>query len=37
MATEEKDEETFEMLYEEAEDLEKLIKSTEISVMFFKS
>ena len=33
MATEEKDEETLEMLYEEAEELEKLIKSTEISVM----
>ena len=33
MATEEKDEETLDMLYEEAEELEKLIKSTEISVM----
>ena len=33
MANDEKDEDTFEMLYEEAPDLEKLIKSTEISVM----
>ena len=33
MASDEKDEDTFEMLYEEAPDLEKLIKSTEISVM----
>ncbi|MCT7577289.1 peptide chain release factor 2 [Aliarcobacter butzleri] len=33
MATAEKDEETLEMLYEEASDLENLIKSTEISVM----
>lgn len=33
MASDEKDEETFEMLYEEAPELEKLIKSTEISVM----
>ena len=33
MASDEKDDETFEMLYEEAPDLEKLIKSTEISVM----
>ncbi|MFX4209941.1 peptide chain release factor 2 [Aliarcobacter butzleri] len=33
MATAEKDDETLEMLYEEASDLENLIKSTEISVM----
>ncbi|WP_321314034.1 peptide chain release factor 2 [Halarcobacter sp.] len=33
MATEENDEETIEMLYEEAPDLEELIRSTEISVM----
>ncbi len=33
LALEEKDEDTFEMLYEEANDLEELIKSTEISVM----
>ena len=33
MANEEKDEETLEMLFDEASDLEKLIKSTEISVM----
>lgn len=33
MANDEKDDETFEMLYEEASDLEKLIKSTEVSVM----
>jgi len=33
LATEEKDEDTFEMLYEEAKELEELIKSTEISVM----
>jgi peptide chain release factor 2 len=33
MASEEKDEETFEMLYDEANDLKKLIQSTEISVM----
>ena len=33
LALEEKDEDTFEMLYEEAYDLEELIKSTEISVM----
>jgi len=33
LANEEKDEETFEMLYEEASDLSALIKSTEISVM----
>ena len=33
MANDEKDEETLEMLYDEANELEKLIKSTEISVM----
>ncbi len=33
LANEEKDEDTFEMLYEEASDLSNLIKSTEISVM----
>ena len=33
MANDEKDEDTFEMLYDEAPDLETLIKSTEISVM----
>ena len=33
LATSEKDDDTFELLYEEAEDLEDLIKSTEISVM----
>jgi peptide chain release factor 2 len=33
MASDENDEETFEMLHEEAPELEKLIKSTEISVM----
>ncbi len=33
LATEEKDEDTFELLYEEANELEDLIKSTEISVM----
>ncbi len=33
LATEENDEDTFEMLYEEATDLSSLIKSTEISVM----
>jgi peptide chain release factor 2 len=33
LATEEKDEDTFELLYEEASELEDLIKSTEISVM----
>ncbi len=33
MANDEKDEETFELLYEEAKELEELIKSTEISVM----
>ena len=33
MANDEKDEETLEMLFDEASELEKLIKSTEISVM----
>jgi len=33
LATAEKDEETFELLFEEAQDLEELIKSTEIQVM----
>ena len=33
LASEEKDDDTFEMLHEEAKDLEELIKSTEISVM----
>lgn len=33
LAVSEKDEETFELLHEEAKDLEELIKSTEISVM----
>ena len=33
MANSEKDEDTLELLYEEANDLEDLIKSTEISVM----
>ena len=33
LASEEKDEDTFEMLYEEAAELEELLKSTEISVM----
>lgn len=33
LATEDKDEDTFELLYDEAEDLKELIKSTEISVM----
>ncbi|RXJ57725.1 peptide chain release factor 2 [Candidatus Marinarcus aquaticus] len=33
MATSEKDEETLEMLYEEASDIEELIQSTEIAVM----
>ncbi|XPV68150.1 MAG: peptide chain release factor 2 [Halarcobacter sp.] len=33
LANEEKDEETFELLHEEASDLNELIKSTEISVM----
>jgi len=33
LAGEEKDEDTFELLFEEASDLEELIKSTEISVM----
>lgn len=33
LANEEKDEDTFEMLYDEAKDLDDLIKSTEISVM----
>ena len=33
LANEEKDDDTFEMLYEEANDLNELIKSTEISVM----
>ncbi|OCL81680.1 peptide chain release factor 2 [Arcobacter porcinus] len=33
LASSEKDDDTFELLYEEAEDLEDLIKSTEISVM----
>lgn len=33
LANEEKDDETFELLYEEANDLNELIKSTEISVM----
>lgn len=33
MANSEKDDETLELLYDEAEDLEELIKSTEISVM----
>jgi len=33
LALQEKDEDTFELLYEEAEDLDNLIKSTEISVM----
>ncbi|KAB7888697.1 peptide chain release factor 2 [Poseidonibacter ostreae] len=33
LATSEKDEETFELLFEEAQDLEELIKSTEIQVM----
>ncbi len=33
LANEEKDEDTFELLYEEAPELEELIKSTEISVM----
>lgn len=33
MANDEKDEETLEMLYDEAPELDKLIKSTEISVM----
>ena len=33
LASQEKDEDTFELLYEEAEDLDELIKSTEISVM----
>ncbi len=33
LALEEKDEDTIEMLYEEANDLEELIKSTEIAVM----
>ena len=33
MATEEKDEETLEMLYEEAEELEKLIKSTRLNTI----
>ena len=33
LATSEKDDETFELLHEEAKDLEELIKSTEISVM----
>lgn len=36
LASEEKDEDTFEMLYEEASELEELIKSTEISVMLSK-
>ena len=33
MAYDEKDEETLEMLYEEADDLENLIKSTEIKTL----
>ena len=33
LANEERDDDTFELLYEEAKDLEELIKSTEISVM----
>lgn len=33
LANEEKDDDTFEMLYDEAKDLDELIKSTEISVM----
>ncbi len=33
LASEENDEDTFEMLYEEASDLDELIKSTEIAVM----
>lgn len=33
LASQEKDEDTFEMLYEEASELEELLKSTEISVM----
>ncbi len=33
LASQEKDEDTFEMLYEEATELEELLKSTEISVM----
>ncbi|QKF80925.1 peptide chain release factor 2 [Halarcobacter ebronensis] len=33
LAVDEKDDETIEMLYDEAEDLEQLIKATEISVM----
>jgi len=36
LANAEKDEDTFELLYEEAEELEELIKSTEISVMLSK-
>ncbi len=36
LANEEKDDDTFELLHEEASDLENLIKSTEISVMLSK-
>jgi len=36
LANEERDDDTFELLFEEASDLEELIKSTEISVMLSK-